>query len=241
MSQLNATTAGAITVVSGGNALPTPAPVTLPIPGVTGPTLATAQSQINAHYEPFEGMLVQIGAQLSVTEYFELFRYGQLVLAEGGRFRQYTDVALPSAAGYEAHQIDQLRRTVILDDDSNQQNHALMENPDIAVYHPVPGFSTTNYVRGGDTITNLTGILHWSFAGLTGTDAWRIRPVPSQFSYAFTPGNLRTAAPTVPGNVKVASFNVLNYFTTIDNGSNGRAAPTRQRSSLVRQTRSWPR
>ena len=221
MSQLNATTAGAITVVSGGNALPTPAPVTLPIPGVTGPTLATAQSQINAYYEPFEGMLVQIGAQLSVTEYFELFRYGQLVLAEGGRFRQFTDVALPSAAGYEAHQIDQLRRTVILDDDSNQQNHALMENPDIAVYHPVPGFSTTNYVRGGDTITNLTGILHWSFAGLTGTDAWRIRPVPSQFSYAFTPGNLRTAAPTVPGNVKVASFNVLNYFTTIDNGSNG--------------------
>ncbi len=220
MSQLNATTAGAVSVISSGNSLPTPAALTLPVPGVTGPTVAAAQTQANAYYEPFEGMLVQIGAQLSVTEYFELFRYGQLVLSQGGRFRQFTDTALPSVAGYTAHQIDVLRRTIILDDDSNQQNHALLE--DIAVFHPTPGgFSTTNYVRGGDTISNLTGVLHWSFAGLTGTDAWRIRPVTPTFSYAFTPGNPRPAAPVLPGNVKVASFNVLNYFTTIDNGSNG--------------------
>ena len=194
MSQLNATTAGSVVVVSGGNTLPTPAAITLPVPGVTATDLAGAQTQINAYYEPFEGMLVQMGAQLSVTEYFELFRYGQLVLAQGGRFRQFTDGNAPSTTGYIAHQIDLARRKVILDDDSNQQNHALAENPDIPVFHPVPGFSTTNYVRGGDTITNLTGVLHWSFAGQTGTDAWRIRPVTERVQlrlHARQPADLR--------------------------------------------------
>ncbi|PKP68280.1 MAG: hypothetical protein CVT82_15830, partial [Alphaproteobacteria bacterium HGW-Alphaproteobacteria-4] len=130
MSQLNATTAGAVVVVSSGNTLPTPAAITLPVPGVTATDLAGAETQINAYYEPFEGMLVQVAEQLSVTEYFELSRYGQLVLAQGGRFRQFTDTNAPTAAGYTAHQIDLARRTIILDDDSNQQNHALMEDPD---------------------------------------------------------------------------------------------------------------
>lgn len=250
MSQLNATTAGSVVMVSGGNPLPAPTAITLPVPGVTAIDLAGAQTQINAYYEPFEGMLVQIGAQLSVTEYFELFRYGQLVLAQGGRFRQFTDANAPSVSGYTAHQIDLARRKVMLDDDSNQQNHALAEIPDIPVFHPTPGgFSTTNYVRGGDTITNLTGVLHWSFAGLTGTDAWRIRPVTSAFSYAFTPGNPRTSAPeAVGGNLQVGSFNTLNFFTTLDTGglpcgpvgnkqacrgANSAAELTRQRDKLV--------
>ena len=229
MSQLNATTAPSVVVVSSGNALPTPAAITLPVPGVTATDLAGAQTQINAYYEPFEGMLVQMGAQLSVTEYFELFRYGQLVLAQGGRFRQFTDGNAPSTSGYIAHQIDLARRKVILDDDSNQQNHALAENPDIPVFHPTPGgFSTTNYVRGGDTITNLTGVLHWSFAGQTGTDAWRIRPVTSAFSYAFTPANPRTSAPVaVGGNLQVGSFNTLNFFTTIGTTACGPTGGTR--------------
>ena len=236
MSQLTATTAGAVVVVSSGNTLPTPAAITLPVPGVTATDLATAQTQINAYYEPFEGMLVRVAEQLSVTEYFELYRYGQLLLAQGGRFRQFTDTSAPSTAGYTAHQIDLARRTVILDDDSNQQNHALMEDPDIPVFHPVPGFSITNYVRGGATITGLTGALHWSFAGLTGTDAWRIRPVTEEptFSYAFTASNPRPAAPTVSGNLKVASFNVLNYFTTLNSrGAHSTAELDRQAAKIV--------
>lgn len=235
MSQLSATTAGAVAVVSSGNTLPTPSSLTLPVPGVNDPDLLDAMAQINAYYEPFEGMLVKFGTTLTVTEYFELFRYGQVVLAQGGRFRQLTDTSSPSVSGYTAHQIDMARRTVILDDDSNQENHALMENPDIPVFHPAPaGFSTTNYFRGGDTITNLTGVLHWSFAGFTGTDAWRIRPVVPAFSYAFTTGNARPAAPSVTGNIKVASFNVLNYFTTLNQrGANSSAEFTRQADKIV--------
>ncbi len=236
MSQLNATTAGAVTVLSSGNSLPTPAAVTLPVPGVTATDLTGAQTQINAYFEPFEGMLVHIAEQLSVTEYFELSRYGQLILAQGGRFRQFTDTTLPSSTGYTAHLIDMAQRTIILDDDSNQQNHAITQDPDIPIFHPTPGgFSITNYVRGGDTITHLMGVLHWSYAGLAGTDAWRIRPVTEAFSYAFTAANPRLTTPAdVGGTVKVASFNVLNYFTTLGlRGANSTAELDRQAAKIV--------
>ena len=56
------------------------------------------------------------------------------------------------------------------------------------------------------------------FRSLTpGTDAWRIRPTDAD--YDFTADNPRTATPDeVGGSLQVASFNVLNYFTTLDDG-----------------------
>ncbi len=215
MSQLSATTAASVSVLSSGNPLPTPATVQLPVPGVPSGDLALATAAINTYFEAFEGMLVTFPDTLSVSEYFELARYGQVILSEGGRPRQFTDANTPTAAGLINHEVNLASRTIILDDTDNRQNRP-SDAPNTAYYHPVPGLSTSNFFRGGDTITNLTGVLHWSFAGLTGTDAWRIRPVTEAYSYAFTPVNLRPAVPSVAGSLKVASFNVLNYFLTID-------------------------
>lgn len=215
MSQLTASTAGSVVVLSSGNPLPTPASIQLPVPDVPVGNLAAATTAINAYYETFEGMLVTFPSTLSVSEYFELARYGQVILTEGGRPHTFTAVNTPTAAGYINHQIDLATRKVILDDTDNRQNRPV-DTPNTAYYHPVPGLSTGNYFRGGDTITNLTGVLHWSFAGQTGTDAWRIRPVTEAYSYAFTPANPRPSVPDVGGSLRVASFNVLNYFLTID-------------------------
>jgi PKD repeat protein len=215
MSQLSATTAGSVSVLSSGNPLPTPATVTLPVPGVPTADRAAATAVINAYFEPFEGMLVTFPATLSVSEYFELARYGQVILTEGGRPRTFTDANPPNAAGLIAHEINLATRTLILDDTDNRQNRPV-DAPNTPYYHPVPGLSATNFFRGGDTIANLTGVLHWSFAGQTGTDAWRVRPVTEAFNYAFTPANPRPALPAVGGRLKVASFNVLNYFLTVD-------------------------
>jgi uncharacterized protein len=177
-------------------------------------------------------MLVTFPDTLSVSEYFELARYGQVILTEGGRPHTYTAVKPPTAAGFIDNEINLASRTIILDDTDNRQNRPV-DAPNTAYYHPVPGLSTTNYFRGGDTITNLTGVLHWSFAGQSGTDAWRIRPVTEAYSYAFTPVNLRPAVPDVGGRLKVASFNVLNYFLTIDT-SNDVCGP-RAESGLPRR------
>jgi hypothetical protein len=215
MSQLTASTAASVNVLSSGNLLPTPASVQLPVPGVPSGDLALATAAINAYFEAFEGMLVTFPATLSVSEYFELARYGQVILTEGGRPRTFTDANTPSASGLIDHEINLASRTIILDDTDNRQNRPV-DTPNTAYYHPVPGLSISNFFRGGDTITNLTGVLHWSFGGQTGTDAWRIRPVTEAYSYAFTPVNLRPTVPSVAGSLKVASFNVLNYFLTID-------------------------
>ena len=225
MSQLSATTAGSIAVLSTGNELPTPATIELPVPGVPNGDLAAATAAINAYYEPLEGMLVRHPDPLSVTEYFELARYGQLLLSEGGRPHTFTAVNAPSAAGLIDHEIDLARRTVILDDTDNRQNRPV-DTPNTPYYHPVPGLSAGHFVRGGDTITDLTGVLHWSFAGQTGTEAWRIRPVAEAFDYSFGQANPRPEdVPDVGGRLKVAGFNVLNYFLTIDTTASSSTGP----------------
>ena len=69
-------------VTDAGNNLAqvTPAPIDLPVVGV-----------VNDFYEPREGMLVTFVDTLTVSEYFELARFGQIELFEGGRPRQFTE------------------------------------------------------------------------------------------------------------------------------------------------------
>ncbi|MGF1596224.1 MAG: ExeM/NucH family extracellular endonuclease [Acidimicrobiales bacterium] len=209
MSQISSNASGgSITVNSSGNPLPTPALITLPAP---------ASTRAEATFESVEGMIVTVDGTLAVSEYFQLARYGELVLTLDERPFQFTHLNEPDVAGYSAFLADLATRRIILDDDNNTQND-MVSGPDFnePYPYPVPGLSLSNFVRGGDTITDLTGVLHWSFAGQSGTDAWRIRPIPGQ-DYTLTPANPRTATPpAVGGSLTVASFNVLNYFTTLE-------------------------
>jgi predicted extracellular nuclease len=225
-SQLSATTAGSITVLNSGNPLPSAASIDLPASGST---------RNAATFETVESMLVTFTDTLYVSEYFELARFGQLVLTADARPSQFTDANEPSVSGYAAFLNDLNSRRIFLDDDNNIQNDALGgfegNNPalDEPYFWPRPGLSNTNLLRGGDSITDLTGVMHWS------ANAWRIRPVEPAFTYEFTSNNERTAEPEdVGGSLKVASFNVLNYFTTIDSrGADSQAELDRQRAKTA--------
>ena len=210
MSQIATTSSdSSVAVVSSGNALPSSSTITLPAAGSTKAELT---------FEPVEGMLATFSDTLAVSEYFELARYGQLVLTLNERPRQFTDAYDPDPANYSAFLDDLSTRRIILDDDNNIQNDAI-GTPDEPYYWPRAGLSITNYIRGGDTIDNLTGIMHWSYAGQSGTDAWRVRPVLEAIDYTFTSVLSRPAQPVeTGGSFKVAAFNVLNYFDTIDEG-----------------------
>jgi uncharacterized protein len=71
-------------------------------------------------------------------------------------------------------------------------------------------FTLANRFRGGDTLTNVTGVVHYSFS------RYRIQPTTGA---DYTAVNTRPAAPEdVGGDITVAAFNVLNYFLTIDDG-----------------------
>ena len=228
MSQLDvsAATNGSVTIISSGNALPTPASINLPASGNT--------AAVNT-FENVEGMLVNFTDNLFVSEYFELARYGQLVLTADGRPRQFTDFNTPDASGFAAYEADLASRQIILDDDNNIQNAPISGAGDIPYFWPRPGLQNSNLIRGGDKINDLTGIMHWSFAGENDTNAWRVRPVEPAFTYNFISNNPRSNSPTdVGGSLKVASFNVLNYFTTLDSrGADSSAELDRQRQKIA--------
>ncbi|HXU31496.1 MAG TPA: ExeM/NucH family extracellular endonuclease, partial [Thermoanaerobaculia bacterium] len=220
-TELTATTAGSVVVINSGNPLPTPSSIDLPVVGV-----------VNDFYEAREDMRVTFVDTLAVSEYFELARFGQIELFEGGRPVQYTETNPPSVAGYTAHLAALDRRRVILDDDDDTQNVSLLDPNGFQFIYPPRangGFSVgtqgIDFFRGGDQVNGLTGVLDWSFGGVSGTDAWRVRPTLATPA-TFTVANPRpVAAPVVGGAIKAAGMNLLNYFTTIDTTSSDTTGP----------------
>ena len=213
MTQVSSNTAGgSVSVISSGNALPTAVEADLPASGST---------RAPGTFENVEGMVVEFTDTLVVSEYFELARYGQLTLTADERPYQFTHGNLPSVEGNAAYLQDLAARRIILDDDNNTQNDAISGPDSNEPYAwPQDGLSVDNRVRGGDSIENLTGVLHYSFAGQSGTDAWRIRPIQG-VDYEFTSANSAPAEPDdVGGRLTVTSYNVLNYFATIDTSNN---------------------
>jgi predicted extracellular nuclease len=170
------------------------------------PTPITFPEAVEGDLERYEGMLVEISAPLTASQNFFQGRYGQVTLSAEGRLIKPTNVY--RAGTPEALDLadDNARRRIMLDDGTSVQN------PD-----PTPYFAADNTLRAGDTLPDgLIGVIDYGLATntTTGIADYRIHPAET---VVFTRGNPRTAAPeAVGGNVRVASFNVLNYFTTID-------------------------
>ena len=187
-------TLSALTVLSTGNALPAAVNITLPVAAI-------------ADLEKSEGMLVSFPQTLTATEVYALGRFGEVSLSANGRLFNPTNFIDPNdnpasgisstgtsnLAAVTAQQDLNNRSRILLDDASSVQNPAV-----VPYLNPV---DTT--LRIGSTVANVTGVLEYAFS------KYRIQPtVAPSFNYA--------ARPTVPtvgaANVKVACFNVLNYF-----------------------------
>ncbi|WP_405216062.1 ExeM/NucH family extracellular endonuclease [Agrococcus sp. Ld7] len=158
-----------------------------------------------ADHEPTESMLVTLPQTLSILEYFNYGRFGQVVVGTE-RQMQPTAVAAPGSAEAAAIAAANAVNRITIDDGRSAQN------PDPAI-HPANQdvFTLENAFRGGDTITGITGVLDWRF------DTWAVQPTDAGTYGAV---NERPAAPEIEGaSLEIASFNVLNYFTTL--GSRG--------------------
>ena len=167
--------------------------------------------------ERFEGMLVRLPQTLFVTEHFQLGRFGQIVLSSQQRLAQPTSVAQPGAAAQAVQAANDLNR-IILDDELNNQN------PDpIRFGRGGNPLSAGNTLRGGDTATGIVGVMTFTFSGNSASgNAYRVRPF-NHLGVTGTNFNASNARPTTPpgvgGSLKVSSFNVLNYFLTLDDNS----------------------
>ncbi|MBH0048159.1 MULTISPECIES: ExeM/NucH family extracellular endonuclease [unclassified Pseudoalteromonas] len=198
---------------------------------ICGTGLAAAATKITlpladtTDLEAFEGMLVTLEQPLVVTNNFGLGRYGEVELATE-RLYQGTQVALPGDAA-NAVETENLLKKILLDDGSTVQNL------DPTAY-PTPGLSAENTLRTGDTVNTVTGALAYSFS------LYRIHPTVAP---SFIATNPRENAPELnaEADLRVASFNVLNYFNgdgqgggfPTARGADSEAEFTRQEAKIV--------
>jgi len=179
-----------VTVISGGNPLPTVSTLSLPVTAVSD-------------FEAYEGMYVTFPQSLYISEYFNFDRFGEIVLTADRQF-QPTATYEPGSSEAAALAAANALGRITLDDGRTASN------PDPAIHPNGSEFDLTNLFRGGDTVANVTGVINYDH------DLYRVQPTQGATS---TNANPRTASPdSVGGNLKVASFNVLNYFTTLDDG-----------------------
>ena len=165
-----------------------------------------------AALERYEGMLVRFPQALTVVDAFDLERYGALTLAAGGRISQFTNEHRPDMAAYAAHRDLAARSSIVLDDGSNGQN-----NMPPRFLFPYSNTTAGRTLRLGDKVSGLTGTLRYSRgSGNAGAETFRLMPVGEP---TFVPDGARSAiAPSVGGELRVVSFNTLNFFTTVDSG-----------------------
>ncbi len=148
--------------------------------------------------EWYEGMYVMLPQTLTVTENYNLGRYGEVVVSANGRLMIPTQVALPGVSALAIKTQNNLNRLVINDGLSSQ-------NPDPVLF-PAPALSANNTLRVGDSVTGVYGVLSYGF------DVYRLEPTQPLL---FTTANPRTIIPvglTGVAALRVASFNVLNFF-----------------------------
>lgn len=182
------------------------------------------------YLERYEGMWVTFPQTLYVTEHFQLARFGQVTVSSGDRLNQPTAVAEPGAAAAALQSANDLNK-LIIDDDLQRQN------PDPILFgRDGNELTASNTLRGGDTITGVQGVMTYTWGGNGASgNAYRLRPVgdlsdlesvPGPVVPEFVASNPRpTSSPEVGGSASVVSFNVLNYFLTLD-GSGRQCGPT---------------
>ncbi|NRQ39837.1 ExeM/NucH family extracellular endonuclease [Nonomuraea sp. NN258] len=115
--------------------------------------------------EPVENMLLTFPQPLTVSDHYNLGRYGEVTLSSGGRLFQPTD-----RPGVDPAQF--ARRSLLVDDGSNRENPATLP--------PI--------VRTGDVAVGLTGVLGYGFGkyrlqptepiGYTGANPRQAKPSP---------------------------------------------------------------
>jgi predicted extracellular nuclease len=170
------------------------------------PTTVSLPLAPGADFEHLEGMLVRFDMPLTVNQNTFQGRYGQVTLS-AGRLEKATNRYPPRSAQAIAAAAANAANLIVLDDGKTSQNPS-----------PVPYIGADNTLRAGDTVTGLTGVIDFGpiTASSAGAAGYKLQP---SIAPLFARDNPRSTAPVLPaGNVRVASFNVENFFTTFTDG-----------------------
>lgn len=184
-----------------------------PLPAVTQISLPVSAPDA---LERYEGMQVRFAQTLTVSEVYNLGRYGEVVLSSGGRLWIPTNKVSPGEPARQLQAQNNLNR-IVLDDGRSGQN------PD-PVRYPSPELDAYRTLRVGYEVNEVQGVLHY-LAG-----SYRVQPTQTP---QFVPKNPRPSSPaSIDGRLRVASFNVLNYF---NGDGRGAGFPTSRGADTVEE------
>lgn len=162
--------------------------------------------------ERLESMLVRFDDAFTVTNTYTTNQYGEVGLARGDApLRQPTDAARPGSPEAAAVAADNAARRVTLDDGASTN----FLSPASSALTPAYVSLTEPPVVGARATLTDPVIVDWR------NNTWKLNPVvpltgdgTGADGVVFSGG--REAAPAeVGGDLSIASFNVLNYFTTL--------------------------
>lgn len=196
-----------------GSGTVTPTDLALPVPSLTV-------------YERYEGMLLRFPGTLVVTDVGDWAQYGQVTLAPQ-RLVAPTDSIDPNDAvtsGTSSSGSGNVAAVTALDVQNTRSMVLLDDGRAVSDPFPPPLMGPEGTLRCGSTITDLVAVLSYAFGD------FRLQPTgPIALAHATRP-----AAPAVGGGLRVATLNVLNYWTTLGGwGANTSGELSRQRTKLV--------
>jgi 5'-nucleotidase len=212
LTEITTTAKGDTAVCATGVALPAPVALSLPLD--------------DAARESVESMLVAPVGAYTVSDVYNTNRYGEVILAAGNEVARIpTDLARPGSAEADAIKAGNKTRRILLDDG---------KTTNLATAGLPPAYLTKdNPIRVGDAVEKFgPSVLSFGFS------EWRLQPTdPAALATTFKDSHPRTAAPAnVGGDVRVASFNVLNYFVHFGGearGATDAAALAKQQAKIV--------
>jgi hypothetical protein len=184
--------------------------------GEVAPTVVGAPASA-ADWERYEGMLLRIDAPLAVTGNEGISRYGEISVSFGGRLYQPSEQAAPGDAARKVA-ADNARRRLLLDDARNAQD------PKNLWFLP-EGLTDASPLRAGSVLRGVTGLLDQRHG------RYRLQLSEKLLLVEQAP---RPAAPTVPGDLRVAALNLLNLFN--GDGAGG-GYPTERGAETAEQQR----
>jgi len=150
-----------------------------------------------------EGMLVRFPGALTVNATDSLGSRGELTLSVGRR-------EIPTNR-YPARSADAVALAA-----QNAANMITLDDGLFVTPTTVPYLDQDGTVRTGYTVSGLTGVIDFGALG-SGGAGFKLQPTEAP---VFSRDNPRIAAPdAAAGNLKVASANVLNFFTTFTDGT----------------------
>lgn len=186
--------------------------------GQSEPSPITVQLPLAEHlsWEALEGMWLRFEQPLVINSTYQLGRYGEITLADK-RLWSPTQIIEPGEAA-RAHAHLQARRMLVLDDGLWQQNPEPLPFPSNLL-------TAEQSLRIGDTVSNVEGILFQDQRG------YRLVPTRQPTLHLQNP-RPKPIVKRQPGQIRVASYNVLNFFTGADQEQ---AFPTRRGAQTLEE------